>query len=362
MSPDVICTMWPDGKIARINAAPASGRGGYTPEQSVGTSMLALTAPDAVATASENLLAAALREQSPREFESKILRRDGSVCDILWSLSWSAEEDALVAIAHDISQRKELERLKQEFLSMVSHDMRTPLSSISVTTEMLTAGALGELPPKANEQLQVVVRNCDRLLALINDLLDIDKLESGQMQLTMQTLEAADVWQRSAESLAHFADAKGVKVIVEVPAGLTVEADIDRLVQVGVNLLSNAIKFSPQGSSVRLAAGGNSQFVEFTVEDRGRGIPESDLQSIFERFRQVETADGKRSAGTGLGLPICKQIVQRHGGEIGVTSQVGQGSCFFFRIPLSQSQGKMPPASPSPGVTLSGGSQSSQGA
>jgi PAS domain S-box-containing protein len=273
----------------------------------------------------------------PQTIESRIVRQDGSTCDVLWSLSWSADQQSVIAIAHDISQRKQLEKLKGQFLQVVSQDMRTPLAAIAATTEMIGQGSLGELPEKALKQLEVVSRNCNRLLTLINDLVDIEKLDSGNIKLTVATVSAASVLHRTAEALTQIAMQKEINVIVEAAPELLVEADGDRLVQVGVNLLSNAIKFSDQGGTVYLrAAAAAGDRVEFAVSDRGRGIPESHLQSVFEKFQQVEAADGKRKSGTGLGLPICKQIVEQHGGEIGVNSRVGEGSTFFFRIPATK--------------------------
>ncbi|MGH7193818.1 MAG: PAS domain-containing sensor histidine kinase, partial [Candidatus Saccharimonadales bacterium] len=328
---DVICTVSASGVVSSINHACLS-MWGYESEEIIGKSIFEITADAQSAARTFEFVADG---GGAREQESTVIRKNGTDCDVLWSLSWSQQQRAIVAIAHDISQRKELERLKQEFLAMVSHDMRTPLSSISVTTEMLCAGAMGPLPDKAQQQLQVVVRNCDRLLGLINDLLDIEKLEAGQMQMSIQAVEAGQIWQRTAEALQSSAQQKNVNILVEAPAGLMVEADPDRLVQVGVNLLSNAIKFSEPQSTVKMIVKAMPGFVEFSVCDSGRGIPESHLDAIFERFRQVSAADGKRSAGTGLGLPICKQIVERHGGEIGVSSAPGWGSTFYFRIPAA---------------------------
>jgi len=332
---DVICTVSAGGLVSTINHACRS-MWGYEPEEIVGKSIFEITADAQSAARAFEFVADG---GTSREQESTVIRKDGTDCHVLWSLSWSQQQRAIVAIARDISQRKELERLKQEFLGMVSHDMRTPLSSISVTTEMLCAGAMGPLPDKAQQQLQVVVRNCDRLLGLINDLLDIEKLEAGQMQMSIQPVEAGEIWHRTAEALESSAQQKNMNIIVESPSGLLVQADADRLVQVGVNLLSNAIKFSQPQSTIQMIIKPLAGFVEFSVSDTGRGIPESQLGAIFERYRQVSAEDGKRSAGTGLGLPICKQIIEQHGGQIAVTSAPGWGSTFYFRIPTAERVG-----------------------
>jgi len=329
---DVLSGIEPDGIVSRMNPACERIFGRRT-EEVIGKSIVELAKAS-----DKERFKTALQEvcstEETRSIEIGIERSDGSECFVLWSLAWSASERNIVAMAHDITQRKQLERMKQGFLSMVSHDLRTPLAAVQVTTEMLAAGIHGTLPEKAAQQLSVVVRNCDRLLSLSNDLLDIEKLQSGNMSFVLRAVSAAEVLQETQQALDTMARQKNIAIVVEPCTSLIVNADADRLVQVGVNLLSNAIKFSPTAGTVTLSAVPRDGLLEFRVHDEGRGIPEAFRQSIFERYKQVSAADGKRSAGTGLGLPICKQIVEQHGGEIGVDSEEGKGSTFWFRIPL----------------------------
>lgn len=348
-SQDIMSAWNQQGMVLRMS--PASRQMlGFEPAELLGRSILDLVALENKLEAIR-LLKTAAEGMPACEFESTVLRKDGTPCEILWSLSWSPQEEAVVAIGHDISERKRLERLKKEFLSMVSHDMRTPLASIALSAEMMTEGAAGELPEKARKQLTVVSRSCDRLLLLINDLLDIEKLESGNMQLNIEEVSAFGVLQRSAEALANLSESKSINVLIDASETLTVAADGGRLVQVAVNLLSNAIKFSEAGSTIRLSAAKRQRAVEFAISDSGRGIPESHLDSVFERYRQVDAADGRPRQGTGLGLPIAKQIVEQHGGEIGVSSKPGQGSTFWFRIPItSPSEAPHEPAEMPPGT------------
>jgi signal transduction histidine kinase len=218
---------------------------------------------------------------------------------------------------------------------MVSHDMRTPLSAIQGITKLMTLGAFGPLPEKAAEQLARVERSCNRLLALVNDLLDMDKLESGNMQLALKPTQALDIAERSCQALESFAKQHNAQVTINISPDLMVEGDGDRLVQVGVNLLSNAIKYSPEGGLVEVSALTRDGIAEFRITDHGPGIPPQYLDKIFERYTMAPSVDGKKRAGTGLGLPICKQIVEQHGGTIGVESQVGKGSTFWFTVPLA---------------------------
>jgi PAS domain S-box-containing protein len=346
---DVICTISPGGLISSVS--PACERlWGYAPSDLTGKSLSYLTAgEDGPATI--DAIARAVRSQEPLTFEGRLTHKDGSPRHILWSFSWSPAEEMAIAIAHDISKRKELERLKQEFLSMVSHDMRTPLTGIAGTAELLVMGACGPLPEKAAHQLAVVQRNCQRLVSLINDLLDMDKLESGRMQLTIQPVAVRSLLEQVVQTLDASAGEKHLQLVVESGDDLTMHGDPDRLTQVGVNLLSNAIKFSPEGGTVVISARSKAGAVEIRITDQGRGVPQEYQDGIFERYKQVTAGDGRRRAGTGLGLPICKSIVEQHGGTIGVESEPGKGSTFWFSIPAAQRE-LLPKASDLPGSSV----------
>jgi PAS domain S-box-containing protein len=329
-SQDVICAIDRHGIFRQVN--PACERmWGYPIEYLLDRNICDIVCSEDVETTRKNVTLQSLEEQQ-RSFENRVVCKDSTLRDILWNVSWSPSESLYFCTAHDISKRKELERLKQEFLAMVSHDLRTPLTAILGVSKLGTAGAFGALPEKAAKQLEVITRNVDRLLNLINDLLDIEKLESGQMQLTIENIPAYSVLERSYQALDNFAEQKHVKLVAE-PSDEQIAGDPDRLIQVLVNLISNAIKFSPEGGTVTLSAVPCQEFVEIRVRDEGRGVPEKFKEAIFERYKQVEASDGKRKSGTGLGLPICKQIVLSHGGTIGVESEIGKGSTFWFRIP-----------------------------
>lgn len=229
-------------------------------------------------------------------------------------------------------------RRKQELVSMVSHDLRTPLTSVQASLTLLSEGVMGTLPVKAQKEVLNAETNTGRLINLINDLLDIEKMEAGQMRVERSLTDVQSIFQRSAEAVKAFADKQKVTVKIET-TDLDVYADGDRMIQVVINLLSNAIKFSPEGSTVTLNAipspGG---MVKMQVIDQGRGIPEEFKASVFERFQQVELADAKAKKGTGLGLAICKALVEVHEGSIGVESEQGKGSTFWFTIPVWPNQ------------------------
>jgi len=235
----------------------------------------------------------------------------------------------------DVTERRALDRLKREFVSSISHELRTPLTSIRGSLGLLAGGVLGPLSPDAVEIVAVAERNVLRLIGLINDILDLERLEGGRLEMEFESCDAAAIVEQSLESVRSFATQSKIALAVDpVSASVRVRGDADRLVQVLVNLLSNAVKFSTAGGTVTVRVVLGAALAEFQVEDRGRGVPPALREAIFERYRQVEASDSRRKGGVGLGLSICKAIVERHGGAIGVRDPAGTGSLFWFRIPL----------------------------
>jgi signal transduction histidine kinase len=240
-------------------------------------------------------------------------------------------EGARSVAEQTVERLEEVERLKTGFLSTVSHELRTPLTSIRGSLGLLASGALGTLSDEVVEVVAVAERNAVRLMALINDILDLERLETGKIELQFAQVPVESILRRALESLATFGHKHGV--IVEAPeVSAMIWADADRIVQVLVNLLSNAVKFSPPGGVVTIGVRSLESLVEFRVTDRGRGVPVAKRRAIFERFRQVETSDAREKGGTGLGLAICKSIVEQHGGTIGVESEDAGGTSFWFRV------------------------------
>ena len=236
----------------------------------------------------------------------------------------------------DVTQRHEIERLKREFVAMVSHDLRTPLTSLQSTLALIAAGALGQLSERGQRMAKRAEGESVRLINLISDLLFVEKMESGKFDIRLEDVELSDILLQSVEAVRREADAQGI--VIETPATeARLSADPDRLVQVLVNLLSNAIKFSPEKAIVNISVKESPDWVELRVSDHGRGIPPEYRDIIFERFAQVEVSDSREKGGTGLGLPICKLIVEGHRGRIGVESANGHGSTFWFRIPKTAS-------------------------
>ena len=286
--------------------------------------------------AEENFIEELFSQSSNRIADLEMMRADGELFPVEFSLSLLETNEGTRYIANilDVSERQEFEKLKREFVSTVSHELRTPLTSIRGSLTLLNTGMMGNLNEKGMRMVSIAERNTIRLINLINDILDVERLASGRVDMQFDNAEVTSIVERSVESVRSFAEQHSVKIEADKTES-KVHADADRIIQVVINLLSNAVKFSPKDSTVNLAIKEEEQWVEIRVIDRGRGIPEKYKALVFERFQQVEVSDAKRKGGTGLGLAICKGIIEQHHGSIGVESEEGKGSTFWFRLPKS---------------------------
>ncbi|MFV8754131.1 sensor histidine kinase [Nannocystaceae bacterium ST9] len=239
----------------------------------------------------------------------------------------------VVGIATDITERARIERLKNEFVSIVSHELRTPLTSIRGSLGLLDGGVAGALPGRAQDLVKIALTNTERLIRLVNDILDLDKIETGRLELRSDALDPTELADHAIAELAAYAEASGVALIREFSRTGEVRGDRDRLLQVLINLLSNAIKFSKPGDSIRLEIDASPGAVRFAVCDEGPGIAEDQMPKLFRKFSQLDESDTRATGGSGLGLAISKAIVDAHGGTIGVTSKPGMGARFHFEIP-----------------------------
>jgi len=328
---DLICTL--DERYKFVAISPASKAVlDYTPDQLMGRRLIDLVVPDDAEHARHEL-AIIMEGGAEPPFEIRLIRKDATVIDVVWSAVWSDTERTMFCVAHDISERKRAERLRQEVVQMVSHDLRSPLFAIQGVLEMLGAGMIGHLDADQQRLLSAADRSAARMLTLVNDLLDIERMEAGMLQLEKKDMPLAAAFEQAIHTTQPLAQAKGITLKL-LATDLAVFADGDRIIQVLINLLSNAVKFSPQGEVVTLAAEPVSGFARITVTDHGRGIPPHLTKAIFDRFKQVEAADAQKGSGSGLGLAICKALVEMHGGEIHVISELGKGSQFVFTIPL----------------------------
>lgn len=270
------------------------------------------------------------------EGEICVRRKDGTVFPAEVSISpVKVDESSNIVVAvKDVSERRRMDEMKSQFVSTVSHELRTPLTSIAGSLGLLAGGAAGALPEKASRLIGIAQSNSQRLVRLINDILDIEKLESGQMALHLEPIDLREVATRSIDAVSGMADDHKVRVELDDRGTATVMGDMDRLIQVAVNLLSNALKFSPaeETVTVRLTAD-DGPMVRLTVLDRGPGVPEAFRSRIFEKFAQADSSDTRQRGGTGLGLAISREIAERHGGRLWFDPDPGHGAVFHLQLP-----------------------------
>ena len=334
-----LITIDEQGRIQAVNPA-AERMYGYAFDELNGRSIALLMPQDSHEKAFAILRRTLFEGQGPA-IELQGRRKNGQIfpCEVMVFETAGARGRLFTGNVRDLTDRKAAQRLQTDLVSIVSHELRTPLTSIRGSLSLIGTGIFGEVPPETAELIALAERNCNRLIDLVSDLLDLERFENSELALEMEPTALREVIERSLEGVKGFAAEQGIVLELEETSG-TVWANGSRLVQVLVNLLSNAIKFSPPGASVKISTVERRASCEVRVEDRGRGIPAQFLHSIFERFGQVETSDARIKGGTGLGLAICKSIVTKHFGQIGVESREGRGSTFFFWIP------KMSPLQP----------------
>lgn len=335
-----LCGLDTQGQITFVNPAAAKLLD-YPAADLIGQSVrtiLPATQPNGTPYVLEDSpIGSALREGVvPRLTQELFRRRDGTVISVEYGSTPIVEQNIIVGAVvafRDITERQVVERMKDEFISVVSHELRTPLTSIHGSLGMLASGLLEGEPETSKRLLTIAAESTERLVRLINDILDIERIESGRVTMVRQICDAAELLAQAAATMQGMADRFGVSLAVTATP-LSLWADPDRILQTLTNLLSNAIKFSPPGATIELSAQPQEGQVHFQVQDRGRGIPADKLETIFERFQQVDASDSRNHEGTGLGLAICRSIVQQHGGQIGVESTLGVGSRFYFTLPL----------------------------
>jgi PAS domain S-box-containing protein len=301
-------------------------------------------------------------EQGKIEVEARGVRKDGSLFDkqlvMVSAYDQQQQFTGHYCFMKDISDRREVERLKDEFISIVSHELRTPLTSVSGALDLLASGILRTEPDEAQRMLTIAAKNTDRLVRMINDILDIERIESGKVTMTKQNCEVTELITQAVEELQELADRAGVTLTVSA-CQTHLWVDPDRILQVLTNLIGNAIKFSAPGSSIWITTERQRSIIQqgataattqdnvelqFQIRDQGRGIPADKLESIFGRFQQVDASDSRQRGGTGLGLAICRTIIQQHGGRIWADSELGVGSSFFFTLPCLREQDTTPSA------------------
>ncbi len=325
---DVICSLDSNNRFVALNPACVQ-LWGYSREDLLGMNVREITSAEDADKMISNLSAKGQSEN--KNFETRIKLKNGEEADMHWTANWSPKQQSYFCVVHDISAEKQIERMKKEFVAMVSHDLRTPLNSVLNLLTLMSVEAYGTVNETGHKRLDAAEKDIGRLISLINELLDLEKLESGEIALELKNCSAESLMEQAEQSVYGFAQQNSVTVKRDY-CDLNVTVDQNRFVQVLINLLSNAVKFSEPDAEVRMRAERGSNYTVFEVSDSGCGISPEVQSTIFERFKQAQGANKKHS-GTGLGLAICKNIAEQHGGSIGVDSEVGVGSTFWVKIP-----------------------------
>jgi PAS domain S-box-containing protein len=336
-APIAVLELQPDGTVAEVNHA-AEMLFGYAAAELVGGSLKQLVLPKFHADFDRAWRELIASRTSMTGVKIRNPRRDGIELICEWTVTplvnFRNEVIAVIAQGRDVTAQLEAERMKREFTSTLSHELRTPLTSIIGSLQLINSGVMGEVDREIGELNTVAERNAQRLLDLINDLLDIEKIDSGKLALAPEVL-ALDELVREA-MLLNKGFAERFKVRFESHGDVAerrVHADRKRLLQVMTNLLSNAAKFSPEGSVVDISTADAGPNVRVAVHDRGTGIPETFRTRIFGRFTQADSTATRQKGGTGLGLAICKRLVELMGGRIGFEDRPGGGTTFWLELP-----------------------------
>lgn len=326
---DVVTSL--DRRLRFLAIGESAGRiWGYAPDDLIGKSIMMILS-GATAGGVPDAFESIAKSGMDTDVTTIIKCKDGTLKDFLWTVNWSSEAQEFVCVVHDITAIKTIEKLKQAFFSMVSHDLRTPLASINVNIANLASGVCGPIPEGGERLLESAASNMERLSALVNDLLELDKLDSDRLKLDLECISLREVCETSIQALEAMAHAAGVALIYG-GGDAAVMADERRLVQVITNLISNAIKFSPRGGKVTAEIRRHNEKCEVAVADQGTGIPADQQESLFDKYKQGAATSNVALKGTGLGLAIVKSIIKAHGGEVGVDSEIGNGSTFWVRL------------------------------
>ncbi len=274
------------------------------------------------------------------KWEGELTHQTKNEQPIIVASRWSVKKNetgkptAFLEINNDISAAKEADKQVSEFYSTVSHELRTPLTSMKGVFSLLAGGRVGDLSARAAELVTMGLGETERLIRLINDILDIKKIEAGKIELNLANIEPKELVEQTIITATGFAEEYKVKLVAEIGDNNLIRGDKDRLIQILTNLISNAIKFSDAGQTVTVNTAAGGKVVRFSITDKGPGIDPRNVPKLFRMFQQVGSADQPKG-GTGLGLAICKSLVEQHGGSVGIDTELGKGSTFWFEIPCA---------------------------
>jgi PAS domain S-box-containing protein len=329
---DLILVVDREGNI--LQASPSSmAILAYEPADMIGRNAGEFVHPDDLDAVRDEMRCAQLGHLI-RDFATRYVHKDGRIVTLAWSGVWSEPEQRHFFIGRDVTAQKRIERMKDEFIATVSHELRTPVTSITASLGLLAGKAAGELPDSVKRLITMAHSNGNRLARLLNDILDIEKIEAGKVTFNFQQTDVKCLVEQAIEANRALSEKYGVPVRLEagVPDA-TIDTDGERLMQVLTNLLSNAVKFSPSGEEVLISIETQSDHIRIAVRDHGPGIPDEFRSLIFEKFAQVDATDARQKGGTGLGLSIVREIMRRLGGSVYHTAAPAGGTVFHVDVP-----------------------------
>ena len=346
-APNGMALIDPHGKLLKVNPALCTLLG-FDADELTNMPLRSIPHPDDVDIDRESVKKLYRGHIQAYRVEKRLRHKSGRIVHVLLSMSLIRHPDGAakyyVAQAMDITERMEMDRIKSEFISIVSHELRTPLTSIRGSLGLLTGKIVKGVPETAQKLIDIAYKNCERLILLINDILDIDKIASGKMRFDMRTENADSLMEEAAEAIRGYADDLHVHIRLELPpAGLTLNVDRERFIQALNNLLSNAVKFSPENGEIELRAEAWEGRIRILVCDHGPGIPPEFQDRLFNKFFQADASSTREKGGTGLGLHISRQIIEHMDGSIGFDTQVGHGTTMWIELPAMSAQAALPP-------------------
>ena len=329
---DVLCTL--DSRLRFITVGEAASKVWlYSPDELLGLSLISIIS-ESSQDVTRNELSNLTLSGGECEFENEIKRKDGTIQPFLWKITYSKEQTSFFCVAHNISEMKAAQQLKQQFLNTASEELRSPINEVNSLIGSIEAQSAG-LTQAAREELAKANYNLKRLSDLVAELLDLEDVESLARDFERKPVSAAEICRQARLTLEALATSNSIR-ITQALDDATIYADKGRLVQALINLLSNAIKFSPKGSTVTLSISSSAKNTTISVIDQGPGIPEKDRELIFAKFQQSANTNKTAIKGSGLGLALVKSIAEAHGGIAGYKPQQTGGSCFYIELPRDE--------------------------
>jgi PAS domain S-box-containing protein len=328
---DVICSIDKNGLLLAVN--PALSRiCGYDADQLVGRPLVNIVVQGNVE-ATHAAMRQIVEERSDGQFENQLRHKAGSIVDMSWSVRWSEEEQSLFCVARDITRRKEVERLKRDFVAMVSHDLRTPIASLMMFLDGANSDIYGSLSQSSKQEIARAGKSAERLTALVNNVLDLEKIESTGLILQTRLAAIGPILEEALASVSVMAAKRSLRLEFTAAPDRYVEIDRERMMTVLITLLTNAIKLSEPGSTVAMQMDGlQVDQITISIFDRAEQVPEGAAESVFDRYSQGP-AKGWQDAAIMIGLTICKAVIEKHGGKIGVQRNQSGGNRFWFSLP-----------------------------